>query len=61
LWDPKDKNYHIKNIKNDAWREIAGDIGCDVAVVKSKITSLLSSFRREKAKMKKSMGTGKGN
>jgi hypothetical protein len=39
--------------------QIAGDIGCDVTAVKSEM-SVLSSYRREKAKMKKSMGTGKG-
>ncbi|KAG5869813.1 hypothetical protein JTB14_037548 [Gonioctena quinquepunctata] len=35
-------------------------MGIDVDAVKSEITSLLSSYRREKGKIKKSTGTGKG-
>lgn len=60
LWDPKENTYHIKTKKHDAWTNISLDMGIDVDAVKSKITSLLSSYRREKGKMKKSTGTGKG-
>lgn len=60
LWNPKDNNYHIKNLKNDAWLHVAGSVGCDVTSAKSKMSSLLSSYRKEKAKIKRSTGTGKG-
>ncbi|KAG8314930.1 hypothetical protein J6590_081648 [Homalodisca vitripennis] len=61
LWDPKDNKYHIKNKKSDAWREIASEVGCDHGEAKSKMSSLLSSFRREKAKEKKTKNsTGSG-
>lgn len=60
LWNPKNNNYHIKNKKHDAWAEIASELCCDVVAVKAKMTSLLSSYRREKSKTKNSMGTGKG-
>ncbi|KAG5871793.1 hypothetical protein JTB14_023476 [Gonioctena quinquepunctata] len=60
LWDPKENTYHIKTKKHDAWTNISLDMGIDVDAVKSKITSLLSSYRREKGKTKKSTGTGKG-
>lgn len=60
LLDPKNNNYHIRNKKHDAWQTIAQNIGCEIIEVKSKMTSLLSSFWREKVKIKKSMGTGKG-
>lgn len=60
LWNPKDNNYHLKNKKHDAWIQIATVMKQDVASIKSKISSLLSSYRREKSKIKKSMGTGKG-
>ncbi|KAL1488633.1 hypothetical protein ABEB36_014433 [Hypothenemus hampei] len=60
LWDPKNNNYHIKTRKNDAWKFVADEVRCGVSEVKAKITSLLSSFRREKLKVLKSIGTGKG-
>ncbi|XP_072384669.1 uncharacterized protein [Diabrotica undecimpunctata] len=60
LGNPKSNNYHIKSKKYDAWVFIADNIGCSVSEAKIKMTSLLSSYRREKVKMKKSMGTGKG-
>lgn len=59
LWDIKDDHYHIKNKKNDAWQWIAEGMGCNVDEVKKKITSLLSSYRRERMNMKKSMLSGK--
>lgn len=60
LWNPNDNNYHMKTIKLDAWNDIADKMKRDVEDVKQKMTSLLSSFRREKLKVKKGMGTGKG-
>lgn len=61
LWDPTNTNYHMRNKKHDAWTEIARELECDIDVVKGKMNSLLSSFRREKVKMKKSLKTGTGN
>lgn len=60
LWNPNDNNYHIKTKKHDAWMYIAENMNCDVDVARQKMTSLLSSFRREKQKVKKTTGTGKG-
>lgn len=60
LWNPQHRDYHLKNHKQDAWLEIAKKFQCDVDTIKGKMTSLLSSFRREKAKATKSKGTGKG-
>lgn len=60
LWNPNDNNYHMKTYKLDAWKKIATKVNCEVDDVKQKITSLLSSFRREKLKIKRSTGTGKG-
>lgn len=60
LWNSKINKFHLKNAKGDAWQSIAVNLSCDMNTVKNKMTSLLSSFRREKAKMKKSVGTGKG-
>ncbi|XP_049954026.1 uncharacterized protein LOC126470299 [Schistocerca serialis cubense] len=60
LWDHADDNYHTKSKKNDAWLWIANGMGCKVDEVKKKMASLLSSYRRERMKMKKSMYSGKG-
>lgn len=60
LWDPRDKNYHMRNKKQDAWEKIAAKLKCNVDAAKAKMNSLLSSFRRERGKIKKTTGTGKG-
>nr|CAI5821195.1 unnamed protein product [Callosobruchus analis] len=60
LWDPTNTFYHMRNKKHDAWTEIAKGLESDVNVIKGKMASLLSSFRREKVKMKQSLKTGTG-
>lgn len=60
LWDPKNKWHFNKIKKNDAWQEIADSVGIGVEDAKKKMASLLGSFRREKSKGMKSVGTGKG-
>ena len=60
LWNPNLESYHVKNDKFDAWCYIADTLGIDADVAKTKITSLLSSYRREKAKEKNSKRTGSG-
>ncbi|XP_070156462.1 uncharacterized protein [Polyergus mexicanus] len=60
LWNPKDP-YHFNRLKkNDAWEKIARDTGRSVEHCKKKMVYLLSALRREKLKMKRSMGMGKG-
>lgn len=61
LWDSKDKWHFNKNKKNDAWKEIAKCTEIDIEDAKKKMSSLLGSFRREKAKGRMTLGTGKGN
>lgn len=60
LWNPKDPTYFKKPLKNYAWREIADSLGIEADECKNKMISLLASYRREKAKIKKHLGTGKG-
>lgn len=60
LWDPKHGFHYSKTKKNDAWEAIASAIQVDSKQVKQKMTSLLGSFRRERAKGKKTVGTGTG-
>ncbi|XP_014280369.1 uncharacterized protein [Halyomorpha halys] len=55
LWDPTNNDYHVKNKKNDGWNHITKEMGCELAELKVKMTSLLSSYRREKMKTKKSI------
>lgn len=60
LWDPTDKDYYKKHMKEDAWQNIAISVGKMADVCKKKLVSLLASHRREKAKENASTGTGKG-
>jgi hypothetical protein len=60
LWDCRNKNYHLRNTKHDAWLQIATEMNSDAEVIKTKMASLLSSFRRERAKIKTTTRTGQG-
>lgn len=60
LWYAKHPQYYNKIKRNDALEEIAKEIGFTVDDCKKKILGLLSAMRREKSKIKKSLGTGKG-
>ncbi|XP_050298442.1 uncharacterized protein LOC126737557 [Anthonomus grandis grandis] len=60
LWNPKHGLYYNKIKKHDAWVNIGQNMQCGSEEVKKKMESMLASFRREKSKGKKSVGTGKG-
>ncbi|CAI6376200.1 unnamed protein product [Macrosiphum euphorbiae] len=60
LWNPKHAFYFSKTKKQDAWEEIGKKLNKNPEEVKKKALSLLGSYRREKAKGKKTMGTGTG-
>jgi peptidoglycan hydrolase-like amidase len=53
IWDPKHPMHFNKIRKHDAWEELGNKC-------KKKMENLLSPLRREKMKMRKSSGTGKG-
>jgi hypothetical protein len=54
LWDPRDAQHHNKLKKHDAWQDLAREMEITEEECKRKITSLLTSLRREKGKMTKS-------
>lgn len=60
LWQARHPQHYNKLKKQDAWEEIAQEINTDAEECKKKMGSLLSSFRRENAKIKRSRGTGTG-
>lgn len=60
IWQSTHNWYHNKLKKHDAWCDIAKEMETTVDIVKAKVNSLLSSFRREKSKQEASMGTGRG-
>lgn len=60
LWNPKDKDYYKKNLKEDAWHAIGGVMNESGQACKQKMINILASYRRENMKIKKSVGTGKG-
>ena len=59
LWDPNHPRYYNKLHKHDGWEYIAKTMGT-VSEECKKMSVLLASFRREREKMLKSRGTGKG-
>jgi len=59
LWDLKHPQHSNRDKKSDSWDMIAKNMKIDVHAVKQKLGSLLGSFRREKAKGTKIIGTGK--
>lgn len=60
LWDPKNSKYYNKFAKSDAWDQLADEMEITAVDCRKKITSLLSSFRREKMKIKKNRRTRTG-
>lgn len=56
LWEPNHPHYKYANRKNEYWRSLANAVQTNVAEVKKKLNSLLASFRRERAKVKKTSG-----
>lgn len=60
LWDPKHRDHYNKILKQDAWEEIAKEVNRSVDECKKKMEYLLAALRREKMKMTKTTGTGKG-
>lgn len=50
LWNRDHEDYFNKTKKHDAWVEIASAFNVTHEEAKKKMDSLLSSFRREKAK-----------
>lgn len=60
LWNPQDPQHFNKLKKCDAWQELADEFETTQDECKRKMTSLLASLRREKSKVSKSIGTGKG-
>jgi hypothetical protein len=59
IWDPKHPMHFNKIRKQYAEEEMRKKMNRPVKK-KKKMENLLSSFRREKMKMRKSSGTGKG-
>lgn len=57
LWQSTDDNYRNKNRRQEAWKELADEVESTIDIVKAKMSSLLSSYRREKAKEKMPFST----
>jgi len=66
IWNPANKNHFNKILKNDAWNEIASELSDNIATAftpndcKNKMVSINAAYRREKMKIRKSVGTGSG-
>jgi len=60
IWDPKHPMHFNKISKQDAWEELGKEMNRPIDKCKNKMENLLSSLRREKMKMRKNSGTGKG-
>ena len=60
IWSPKHPMHFNKITKQDAWEELGKKMNRPVDEYNKKMKNLLSSLRREKMKMRKKGGTGKG-
>ena len=60
LWKASHAHYFNKSIRNEAWEDISQKMHIDVDACKKKMTSLLAAVRRERIKIKKNIGSGKG-
>lgn len=60
LWKPSDPQHFNKIKKSDAWKDIGDKMLRPAEECKKKMIYLLSSYRREKGKVKNSTGTGTG-
>lgn len=56
LWDKNSPFYYKQQMRPDAWEEIGTALKIPPAICKNKMSVLLSSFRREKAKSLKNKG-----
>ncbi|XP_031327664.1 uncharacterized protein LOC116158932 [Photinus pyralis] len=61
IWNPRNENYKKTHLKVDTWNEIGDALASTGEICKKKMTSVLSSYRREKAKETNTHGTGKGS
>lgn len=53
LWDTQHKCRFNKGKKDEAWEKIANNLNIDVEKIKSKMNSILATFRRERTKFRK--------
>ncbi|XP_012239669.1 uncharacterized protein LOC117232586 [Bombus vosnesenskii] len=59
LWNPGNSEYHQKNRRHDAWQEVADELSLIIKKpvssleCKRKMDTILSSFRRERVKVRK--------
>ncbi|KRT84329.1 Myb/SANT-like transcription factor [Oryctes borbonicus] len=60
LWDPKQKKYHSNTAREDAWKEISTKLNIPAAELRTKMRSLLGTYRREKSRTKKTLVTASG-
>jgi len=58
--DPKHPKHFNKTKKQGVWEELGKETKRPVDECENKMQNLLSSLRREKMKVKKCSGTGKG-
>ncbi|XP_060820549.1 uncharacterized protein LOC132909637 [Bombus pascuorum] len=67
LWNPMSSEYHQKTRRHDAWQEIADELSLIIKKpvsaleCKRKMDTILSSFRRERVKVRRSLKRAKGD
>ncbi|XP_076766448.1 uncharacterized protein LOC143433171 [Xylocopa sonorina] len=67
IWNPQNPEYHQKDKRNDAWQELATELSAVIKKpvsaleCKRKMDAILSSFRREKGKVKRLSETVEGD
>ncbi|XP_069684004.1 uncharacterized protein [Periplaneta americana] len=61
LWDPKDEAYHKRVKRENAWKEMSAILQQPVSTLKSKMRTLMGSYRSERSREKKSRISGSGS
>ncbi|KAL4126148.1 hypothetical protein QTP88_010377 [Uroleucon formosanum] len=53
LWNPKLKDYHNRNKKEDVWKDISAEMDIPVHILKPKMKSLMGTYRSERSRENK--------
>ena len=53
LWDVFNKNFSKRDVKDTAYKEVAGVFGCNISSIKDKIKRLKAQYGGEMAKVNK--------
>ncbi|XP_037303074.1 uncharacterized protein LOC115454569 [Manduca sexta] len=60
LWNSTSPWYRNKHMREEAWKEISAEMGMPMPLLKKKMTSLMSCYRRERWRLDRKIKIGSG-